>query len=142
MNFADWSHAFLSTVSGHPVLERLFFASVEFAALVVLVWFFIRIARIKSARLMSLLWLVVLAKPIVSLALGSPLPVLRVPVLKEPVQNAEVAKPAEMTVEDQFVATGPGARRSTNRRCPRFQGRGRMGRGFSDNEFSFARNPE
>jgi beta-lactamase regulating signal transducer with metallopeptidase domain/protocatechuate 3,4-dioxygenase beta subunit len=79
-NTADALRGFLTVVSGHPLLERLFFASVEFALLAVLVFAVIRVGRIRSARLASLLWLLVLAKPIVSLAIGSPLPLVRMEV--------------------------------------------------------------
>jgi beta-lactamase regulating signal transducer with metallopeptidase domain len=59
-----------------PLLARLFFASLELAGLAVLVLLWIRLARIRSPRVVSLLWLVVLVKPLVSLAVGSPLPIL------------------------------------------------------------------
>ena len=69
--------AMLSVVAGHPLLERLFFASIELAVLAVLVYAAIRVGRIRSARLASILWLLVLAKPLVSLAVGSPIPLVR-----------------------------------------------------------------
>jgi beta-lactamase regulating signal transducer with metallopeptidase domain/protocatechuate 3,4-dioxygenase beta subunit len=69
--------AFLAIVAGHPLLERLFFASIELALLAVLVDAAIRVGRIRSARLASVLWLLVLAKPLVSLAIGSPVPLVR-----------------------------------------------------------------
>ena len=72
--------AFLTVVAAHPLLERLFFASVELAVLAVLVFAAIYIGRIRSARLASILWLLVLAKPLVSLAIGSPVPLVRMPV--------------------------------------------------------------
>jgi beta-lactamase regulating signal transducer with metallopeptidase domain/protocatechuate 3,4-dioxygenase beta subunit len=74
---ADVLRGFLTLVSGHPLLERLFFASVELAVLAVLVYAAIRVGRIRSARLASILWLLVLAKPLVSLAIGSPIPLVR-----------------------------------------------------------------
>ena len=69
--------AFLAVIAGHPLLERLFFASVELAVLAVVVYAAIRVGRIRSARLASILWLLVLAKPLVSLAIGSPIPLVR-----------------------------------------------------------------
>src|SRR5580698_900441 len=69
--------AFLAVIAAHPLLERLFFASVELAVLSVLVYAAIRVGRIRSARLASVLWLLVLAKPLVSLAIGSPVPLVR-----------------------------------------------------------------
>ena len=58
------------------LLQRLFFASVELAGLALVVVLTMRLARIRSPRLISLLWLVVLIKPIASLAVGSPLPIV------------------------------------------------------------------
>lgn len=69
--------AILAVIAGHPLLERLFFASIELAVLAVLVFAAIRVGRIRSARLASILWLLVLAKPLVSLAIGSPIPLVR-----------------------------------------------------------------
>jgi len=135
MNFADWFRAFLSTVSGHPVLERLFFASVEFAALAVLVWFFVRIARIKSARLMSLLWLVALAKPIVSLGLGSPLPLLKVEIAKPPDGQVDQSAANQPPLVARQIEDVPVADAASS-------GAVSSGRGFSDNDFSFARTPD
>ena len=53
MNFTESLQDFLSLVSGHWILERLFLASVEFAALACFVWLAIRVVRIKSARRFS-----------------------------------------------------------------------------------------
>ena len=62
-------------LSENLLLQRLFFASVELAALALVVVLLIRLGRIRSPRLVCLLWLVVLIKPIVSLAVGSPIAV-------------------------------------------------------------------
>jgi beta-lactamase regulating signal transducer with metallopeptidase domain/5-hydroxyisourate hydrolase-like protein (transthyretin family) len=80
MKSTDALRGCLTLFSSHPLLERLFFASIEFAVLAVLVFGVIRVGRIRSARLASLLWLLVLAKPLVSLAIGSPLPLVRMEV--------------------------------------------------------------
>jgi beta-lactamase regulating signal transducer with metallopeptidase domain len=80
MSTSDTLHSSLTLFSSHPLMGRLFFASVEFAALAALVYIAIRVGRIRSARLASLLWLIVLAKPIVSLAIGSPFPLVRMEV--------------------------------------------------------------
>jgi beta-lactamase regulating signal transducer with metallopeptidase domain/peroxiredoxin len=55
------------------LLERLCFASLELAALALVVGLLVRLGRIRSPRLVHWLWLVVLIKPLVSLAAGSPL---------------------------------------------------------------------
>ncbi len=60
-------------LSENLLLQRLFFASLELAALALVVVLLIRLGRIRSPRLACLLWLVVLIKPIVSLAFGSPI---------------------------------------------------------------------
>ena len=66
----------LGTIMGeNPFLARLFFASIEVTVLALVVTVLIRLCRIRSPRLVALLWLVVLVKPIASLALGSFLPV-------------------------------------------------------------------
>ena len=57
------------------LLARLILASLELAGLALLVALLVRLGRIRSARVVSLLWLVVLVKPLVSLAVGSPLPI-------------------------------------------------------------------
>jgi beta-lactamase regulating signal transducer with metallopeptidase domain/protocatechuate 3,4-dioxygenase beta subunit len=74
---ADTLQSSLTLCSSSPLLERLFSSSVELVGLATLVYVAIRVGRIRSARLAALLWLVVLAKPIVSLAIGSPLPLVR-----------------------------------------------------------------
>jgi beta-lactamase regulating signal transducer with metallopeptidase domain/protocatechuate 3,4-dioxygenase beta subunit len=94
MNATHWLRSFVTLVSSHPFLERLFFASVEFVALAAVVYLAIRVGRIRSARLASLLWLVVLAKPIVSLAIGSPLPLVRLEVPPPSIVPEALAGPA------------------------------------------------
>jgi beta-lactamase regulating signal transducer with metallopeptidase domain len=100
---ADTLRSSLTIFSSHPVLERLFFASVEFVALAALVYDAIRVGRIRSARLAALLWLVVLAKPIVSLAIGSPLPLFRMEV---PPPAIAVQPPADITPRADRPAPG------------------------------------
>ena len=63
-------------VGGSPLLARLFFASLELAGLALLIALLVRFGRVRSPRVVSLLWLVVLVKPLASLAAGSPLPIL------------------------------------------------------------------
>ena len=77
----------LTLIDAEPLLQRLLFASVEAAALALVVAVLIRLARFRSPRLTCLLWLVVLLKPLVSLGVGSPLPILR---LDRPVSLAEL----------------------------------------------------
>jgi beta-lactamase regulating signal transducer with metallopeptidase domain/peroxiredoxin/Leucine-rich repeat (LRR) protein len=62
-----------SALAESLLMQRLFFASLELAALALVVGLLIWLRRIRSPRLACLLWLVVLIKPIVSLAFGSPI---------------------------------------------------------------------
>src|ERR1700728_1321608 len=100
---ADTLRSSMTVFSSHPVLERLFFASVEFVALAALVYVAIRVGRIRSARLAALLWLVVLPKPIVSLAIGSPLPLVRMEV---PPPAIAAQPPGEVTQRADRPAPG------------------------------------
>jgi beta-lactamase regulating signal transducer with metallopeptidase domain/protocatechuate 3,4-dioxygenase beta subunit/5-hydroxyisourate hydrolase-like protein (transthyretin family) len=106
--------AFLAIVAGHPLLERLFFASLELAALAVLVYAAIRIGRIRSARLASILWLLVLAKPLVSLAIGSPVPLVRMHI-----PEVAVVVPAPELKLDP-VALSPSTESATPQDAPPF----------------------
>lgn len=99
-------------VSENPLLARLFFASIEVTVLALAVAAMIRLARIRSPRVISLLWLVVLVKPIVSLALGSPVTIACL----GPVEAANrtvvwaVEKPAAAVADEKRVCSAlPGA---------------------------------
>lgn len=75
MTAIDMVRALHTAIGVNPLLQRLAIASLEMAAICVLVALFIRVARIRSPRLICILWLVVLLKPIVSMSVGSALPV-------------------------------------------------------------------
>ncbi|MCX7013064.1 MAG: type II secretion system protein GspG [Candidatus Sumerlaeota bacterium] len=77
MNATALLHPSLAALAAHPVLPRLGFVSVELAFLACAVALAIRVFRIRSARLRALLWLLVLAKPILGLALGAPAPLIQ-----------------------------------------------------------------
>jgi beta-lactamase regulating signal transducer with metallopeptidase domain len=68
----------LVVVTGHPVLERLLLASLELVLVTAVVMAIIHIARVRSSRVIAMLCLIALAKPILSLALGAPAPVFNV----------------------------------------------------------------
>src|SRR5688572_9472933 len=89
----DTINTFLAAVDAHPLLERLFFASAELAVLAVAVALAIAVLRIRSPRACAMLWLIVLAKPIVTLAFGAVIPVLR---LAPPEQIARVETTPEL----------------------------------------------
>ena len=63
----------------HPLLLRLAIASVELAVLATVAWIALAMIRPRSPRLRSLIWLIVLAKPVLSLATGNPWSVVRLP---------------------------------------------------------------
>jgi beta-lactamase regulating signal transducer with metallopeptidase domain len=78
MNAPDALRGLLGILSQEPLVGRLFFASVEMAVIAGLLWLVIRVGRLRSPRLISVLWLVVLAKPLVALGVGTLLPVFEV----------------------------------------------------------------
>lgn len=63
-------------ISAEPLLQRLLLASLEAAVLATVVALLIRLVRLRSARVICLLWMIVLLKPVVSLTLGSLVPVV------------------------------------------------------------------
>jgi hypothetical protein len=69
----SWQATLASWLTDHTLLARLGFATLELLAASLLLAAFLRWKRGVSPRLASFLWLAVLAKPIVSLALGAPI---------------------------------------------------------------------
>jgi beta-lactamase regulating signal transducer with metallopeptidase domain len=83
------------------ILERLIAVSVDLAVLAALTWGGIRLLRPRSPRLVALLWLVVMVRPLVGLAVG-PLVPLALP-------RISLAEPAEMVhTEREEVVTRSG----------------------------------
>jgi beta-lactamase regulating signal transducer with metallopeptidase domain/protocatechuate 3,4-dioxygenase beta subunit len=80
LDLAPVLHRALAAVAAHPLLERLFFASLELAVLALLVFAAIRLGRMRSPRLAALLWLLVLGKPLLSLTVGTPFHLFRMDV--------------------------------------------------------------
>ena len=99
----DTLNTFLAAVDAHPLLERLFFASTELAVLALAVVLAITVLRIRSPRACAMLWLIVLAKPIVTLAFGAVIPVFRL-APPEPMVSVETT-PAIPPVSSTAVAT-------------------------------------
>lgn len=60
-------------LSKNPLLERLFMASLEFAVLAGLVWGMGRLLLRRRPRIVALLWVVVMANAVLSLAFDAPL---------------------------------------------------------------------
>ncbi len=86
-----------SPAAAAPLLQRLLAASFEAGVLTLGVAALMAVARPRSPRVRSLLWLVVLLKPLVSLALGSMIPVVLLeapPVLAAPAPAEPVAATA------------------------------------------------
>ena len=76
MNALDTGSSFAALLLAQPFLQRLIFASLELAVLALAIYAGVKLCRVRSPRLVFLLWLVVLLKPLFSLTLGSPLPVV------------------------------------------------------------------
>jgi predicted metalloprotease with PDZ domain/beta-lactamase regulating signal transducer with metallopeptidase domain len=72
-----WIDRATAVLAENQLLARLCFATLELLVLTVLLAAFLRSWRCSSPRLVSLLWLIVLAKPVVSLAVGAPIAVVR-----------------------------------------------------------------
>jgi beta-lactamase regulating signal transducer with metallopeptidase domain len=89
-----------------PVLLRLLVLSVEIALLAGFVWATIKLFRITTPRLKALLWLVVLAKPVVGLFLGVWLPVelLKLPAPQVAETPTELIAAGDSTEENIAVA--------------------------------------
>src|SRR5580692_4577100 len=105
LDFAPVLQRLLTPFAGHPLLERLFFGSLELAVLALLVLAAIRIGRIRSPRLTALLWLLVLGKPLVSLAIGSPFHLFRMEVPAAVVAAPAPLAPAARTDPQPAFAT-------------------------------------
>ncbi len=105
LDFAPALQRLLAAFAAHPLLERLFFASLELAVLALLVFAAIRIGRIRSPRLAALLWLLVLGKPLVSLAVGSPFHLFRMEVPAAVVEAPAPLAPAAHTDPQPSFAT-------------------------------------
>lgn len=76
MNPSDILWVLGSFEGPESLLQRLLFASLEFAVLGLAMAVLIRLGRVRSPRLICLLWLVVLVKPLVSLCVGSPIAIV------------------------------------------------------------------
>jgi beta-lactamase regulating signal transducer with metallopeptidase domain len=75
MNVGQLLGQIVAFTSRHPLLERLLVASVELVVVTAVVLAIIHVARVRSNRVVALLWLVALAKPVMSLVAGTPAPV-------------------------------------------------------------------
>jgi|GEM_PF-2273636 len=78
MNLSLFLKGALEPLLRNPVSARLIMASIDFFLIAAFVALFIKVFRISAPRFKALLWLLVLAKPILSLLIGAPLPVVGV----------------------------------------------------------------
>lgn len=78
--------------------ERLLGASVDLAILAALVWGALRLLRPRSPRLVALLWLLVMVRPLIGLAFG-PAILLDLPAVRLGTEGEQVAQRKEVHVE-------------------------------------------
>src|SRR5262249_28841251 len=69
----SWLSSLLALAADRPLLARLVVASVELLACSLLLGVLLIVWQPSSRRFTALLWLAVLAKPVLSLAIGAPL---------------------------------------------------------------------
>ncbi len=97
MNLSDGYNVVISVVREHVLTERLFLASIELALLAGVVGLVTRMGRLKMPRLAALMWVVVLVKPLVSLCVGSPIPVLQLAGVSTDAVAFEQPEPGKVT---------------------------------------------
>lgn len=88
----------MAEMMAEMIAERLLGASVDLAVLAVLVWGALRLLRPRSPRLVALLWLLVMVRPMVGLALG-PAILLDLPEVRVGSQDQRVEARKEVHVE-------------------------------------------
>ncbi len=103
MNLLQTWHAFITGINQHWLLARLIFASIELTILAVSVALFLRFIRPRTPRLVVFLWALVLAKPLLTLVIGSPLHIIQLAV---PAPEAIVAV-APTTAVDTRISDDP-----------------------------------
>lgn len=96
----------LTAAYGNPLLERLLLSSMELIVVTAVVVAIIHLARLRSSRVVAMLWLVALSKPILGLVLGAPAPVFNVGSLGDlRVPNSVVS--ADASAQPSLHRTGP-----------------------------------
>jgi beta-lactamase regulating signal transducer with metallopeptidase domain len=98
-------------ISGSSLVSgRLLAASVELALLAVVVVLGLRLLRIRSPRTVALVWLLVMVKPLVSLAAGPLVPGLTMPLLSiSPIRIVDLESDASRERFTRISATTPAA---------------------------------
>ncbi|MCE5231642.1 type II secretion system protein GspG [bacterium] len=96
----------------NPFVARLVLVSLELVVFAAIVAMLIRALRLSTPRLCALLWLVVLAKPILGLVIGTPVPLLRfdaAPAMTAAVEHEAAVNQALNEIAKSDVALKPGA---------------------------------
>jgi beta-lactamase regulating signal transducer with metallopeptidase domain len=78
MNLSQTCAALVNPIDQHELIARLFFSCLELAVLAVVATFVLQICRPRTPRLNALVWALVLAKPLVTLVIGSPIHALQI----------------------------------------------------------------
>ena len=115
MNVWTLSQDAAAVLAKNPLLARLTLISIELAFLAGGVVLLMSLLRIRTPRVRALLWLLVLAKPILGLTLGTPLPVIHfqtpqavAQVAPEPMADTcfDAATPTELPADRPSRASG------------------------------------
>ena len=80
MNFLPTWPSWVAWMDQHWLIARLFFSCAELAVLAAVAVLALRLFRLRTPRLVALVWALVLAKPLLTLLVGSPLHLIQVPV--------------------------------------------------------------
>lgn len=100
--------AILAAVAANALLGRLASASIDLVIVTAIVALVAAFARIRSRRVIALLWLVALAKPVMSLAVGTPAPLL--PIAAPPRSALSVPATQEFEIVREHVDDGAAVR--------------------------------
>src|SRR5262245_37791991 len=90
----DFVQTLREAIFANPLLARLFMTSIELIVLFAIVEAVIRLGRIRAPCVRALLWLVVLAKPVLGLVIGTPLPVVSFNLREKPAESGREDQPA------------------------------------------------
>ena len=77
MSALDGIRSVMFALAEEPLLGRLFLAAVGMTVLAGIVWLAVRVGLIRSARWQSFLWLIVLVKPFMVVAMGALVPIVQ-----------------------------------------------------------------
>ena len=107
MNTSLFLNAVQQIVGMNVLIDRLFWAAIEMAIIAAVVWAVLRLFRGVSPRARALLWLLVLVKPVVVLAVGAPVPIFRLSV-EQPALSQETPVITPQAAKHTDSRTSPG----------------------------------